>query len=85
MPRYFFHTRIGDTFIEDPHGVELRDPDEAWRMARGTIRQIFQSEGQHPDLMNASIEVVDEAGDVVLEFPFTEVLLDLADIPRTKH
>jgi hypothetical protein len=31
MPRYFFHTQIGEDVISDPTGIELRDPDAAGR------------------------------------------------------
>ena len=74
MPRYFFNTRIGETLIQDPEGAELRDPDHAWRVARATIRQILQEEGKEPSLLSASLEVTDAAGEIVLEFPFTEAL-----------
>ena len=74
MPRYFFNTRIGETLIPDPEGAELRDPDHAWRVARATIRQILQEEGKEPSLLSASLEVTDAAGEIVLEFPFTEAL-----------
>ena len=72
MPRYFFNTRIGVTLIPDPEGEELRDPDHAWEIARATIRQILQEEGKDPSLLSASLEVTDTAGEIVLEFPFTE-------------
>lgn len=84
MPRYFFNTRIGETFIPDPEGEELRDPDHAWRVARATIRQILQEEGKEPSLLSASLEVTDEAGEIVLEFPFTEAL-EIPDEPQSRH
>ena len=36
-------------------------------------------------LLNAILEVTDDEGEIVLEFPFTEALLDLSDEPVTKH
>ncbi|MGL4556868.1 MAG: DUF6894 family protein [Afipia sp.] len=84
MPRYFFNTRIGETLIPDPEGEELRDPDHAWRVARATIRQILQEEGKEPSLLSASLEVTDEAGEIVLEFPFTEAL-EIPDEPQSRH
>ncbi|MBR2119405.1 MAG: hypothetical protein V4458_03500 [Pseudomonadota bacterium] len=84
MPRYFFNTRIGETLIPDPEGEELRDPDHAWRVARATIRQILQDEGKEPSLLSASLEVTDEAGEIVLEFPFTEAL-EIPDEPQSRH
>jgi len=79
MPRYFFNTRIGDELISDPEGEELRDPDRAWEIARAMIRELLKSEGTGSGLLNAVLEVTDDEGEIVLEFPFTEALLDLSD------
>ncbi|MES2751164.1 MAG: hypothetical protein V4661_07315 [Pseudomonadota bacterium] len=84
MPRYFFNTRIGQTLIPDPEGAELRDPDHAWRVARATIQQILEAEGKAPDLLTATLEVTDADGEIVLEFPFTEVL-DFPEEPTSVH
>ena len=85
MPRYFFNTRIGDEVISDPEGELLRDPDQAWEIARAMIAELLKLEGAQGDLLNASLEVTDDAGEIVLEFPFTEALLDMPDEPVTKH
>ena len=79
MPRYFFNTRIGDELISDPEGEELRDPDRAWEIARAMIRELLKTEGTGSGLLNAVLEVTDDEGGIVLEFPFTEALLDLSD------
>jgi hypothetical protein len=73
MPRYFFNTRVGGDFIADKEGVVLKDPDRAWELARGMIENLL-SEGADTRLMNAILEVTDEAGEIVLEFPFVEVV-----------
>ena len=83
MPRYFFNTRIGDELISDPEGEELRDPDRAWEVARAMIRELLRTEATEAGLVNAILEVTDDAGEIVLEFPFTEALLDAPDV--TKH
>jgi len=85
MPRYFFNTRIGDELISDPEGEELRDPDRAWEVARAMIGELLKSEGTDGGLLNAVLEVTDDTGEIVLEFPFTEAILDFTDIPATKH
>ena len=89
MPRYFFNTRIGDELIADPEGEELRNPDRAWEVARTMIRELLKVEGME-GLMRAVLEVTDDEGEIVLEFPFAEAILegidiDDADIPVTKH
>jgi hypothetical protein len=85
MPRYFFNTRIGDELIDDPEGEELRNPDRAWEVARAMILELIKSEGAEGVLLNAVIEVTDDDGEIVLEFPFSEALLDLQDTPPTRH
>jgi Domain of unknown function (DUF6894) len=85
MPRYFFNTRIGNDLIPDPEGEELRDPDHAWEVARAMIRQLLREGNEQPHLLSAHLEVTDEAGEVVLEFPFSEAIVDPGDEPPTKH
>jgi hypothetical protein len=85
MPRYFFNTRIGSDLILDPEGEELRDPDHAWRAARTTIREILESDSEQRAILNAVLEVTDAAGEIVLEFPFTEAILDPAARSSTRH
>jgi hypothetical protein len=94
MPRYFFNTRINGDLVRDTEGVELRDPDHAWELARTTIRELLDGDDTTGDLptrhlLSAILEVTDDHGDVVLEFPFAEVLLDPAadtpDEPPVRH
>ena len=85
MPKYFFNTRIGDELIVDPDGEDLRNPDRAWEVARQMILEVLKSEGTQPALMEAVIEVTDVDGEVVLEFPFTEALLDMPVQSATRH
>lgn len=89
MPRYFFNTRIGDEVIPDPEGEELRNPDRAWEVAQAMVRELLRIEGME-DLMRAVLEVTDDEGEVVLEYPFAEAVLDGteaddSEIPVTKH
>jgi hypothetical protein len=76
MPKYFFNTRIGTDLVRDPEGIELRDPDHAWEVARATIRDLLSGKSPPRHLLNATLEVTDIAGEMVLEFPFAEALLD---------
>jgi hypothetical protein len=85
MPRYFFNTRIGEELIADPEGEELRDPDRAWEAARVMIQELLKTEGAEGGLLGAVLEVTDDEGETVLEFPFTEALLDVSGVPVTKH
>lgn len=85
MPRYFFNTRLSKELIEDPEGEELRDPDRAWEVARAMILELLRSEGPAGPLLSAVIEVTDESGEIVLEFPFSEVLFEIPDESVTRH
>jgi hypothetical protein len=85
MPRYFFNTRIGGELIADSEGEELCNPDRAWEVARAMIREVLRTEGKHASLLSATIEVTDEDGEIVLEFPFAEALLDIPERLATKH
>jgi hypothetical protein len=85
MPRYFFNTRLSKELIEDPEGEELRDPDRAWEVARAMILELLRSEGPAGALLSAVIEVTDESGEIVLEFPFSEVLFEIPDESVTRH
>jgi hypothetical protein len=85
MPRYFFNTRIGEELISDPEGEELRNPDRAWEVARSMIRELLKTDGAEGALLSAVLEVTDDEGEIVMEFPFTEAILDLSDIPATRH
>ena len=85
MPRYFFNTRIGDELIVDPEGEELRSADRAWEVARTMILELMRTEGSTVLLLNAVIEVTDDDGEIVLEFPFSEAVLDLPDERVTRH
>jgi hypothetical protein len=85
MPRYYFNTRIGDELVSDTDGEVLRNPDRAWEVARDMIRELLRTEGANAALLSAVIEVTDDDGEVVLEFPFSEALFDVPDQSVTRH
>jgi len=55
--------------------VELRDPDQAREMARTMIQEVLRDQRNELNLLTASLEVTDERGEIVLEFPFSEALI----------
>lgn len=75
MPRYFFHTHIGDDVVADPDGRELASADAAWEAAKALALQLLQGAVSDPDLLRAVLVVADEAAEVVFEFPLTEALV----------
>jgi hypothetical protein len=74
MPRYFFHTHIGDDVIMDPEGRELEDVDAAYEAARVLAVQLLQGADSDPELLKAVLYVSDDAQELVLEFPLTEAI-----------
>jgi hypothetical protein len=85
MPRYFFNTRIGKELILDPEGEDLHDADHAWSVARTMIREILKTSDQQSMILNAVLEVTDDQSEIVLEFPFSEALIDFTNEPITRH
>jgi hypothetical protein len=85
MPRYFFNTRIGDELVADHDGEELQNADRAWEVARVMIRELLKTEDTRAGLLNAVLEVTDEEGEIVLEFPFSEAILALSGRRATRH
>jgi hypothetical protein len=49
------------------------------------IRELLKTEGAEAGLLNAVLEVTDDAGEIVLEFPFTEAILNFSHAPATRH
>jgi uncharacterized protein DUF6894 len=85
MPRYFFNTRIGEELVADHEGEELASADRAWEVARVMIRELLKTEDTRAGLLNAVLEVTDEEGEIVLEFPFSEAILALSGRRATRH
>jgi len=85
MPRYFFNTRIGAELVSDTDGEVLRNPDRAWEVARDMIKELLRTEGANAALLTAVIEVTDEEGEIVLEFPFSEAIFTMPAQSMTRH
>jgi hypothetical protein len=54
-------------------------------MARAMIRELLKTDGAEGALLNATIEVTDTDGEIVLEFPFSEAILDAPGGTITRH
>jgi hypothetical protein len=78
MPRYFFHLRGLETHVPDPDGADFANADDAWEAARRTAQTLMRTEVEtEAEWLTCRFEVLDEAGEVVFELPFSEVLTDL--------
>lgn len=61
MPRYFFNIYHGERHTDDS-GVELPDPDAAWKEATFTAGQLIQDlDGALKPSQEWRLEVIDEA------------------------
>jgi hypothetical protein len=75
MPRYFFHLRCSGSDVIDPSGADLRDPDQAWEAARATARDLMEAQADaNVNWLRCYFEVLDEAGEIVFELPFSDVV-----------
>src|SRR5215212_6554231 len=75
MARYFFHLRCSGNDVIDPLGADLRDPDQAWEAARATARDLMEAQADaNVNWLRCYFDVVDEAGEIVFELPFSEVV-----------
>jgi hypothetical protein len=54
-------------------------------VARTMIREMLKTEGGPAGLVNAVLEVIDDDGEIVLEFPFAEAILDGSEDSGTGH
>lgn len=82
MPRYFFNVHLGADALSDPDGQDLRDPDQAWEVAKAMAQNLMNTKFEQPvNWAAAHIEVKDDMDEVVLEFPFLEAL----QFPQQSH
>ena len=71
MPRYFFDTFDGETWIEDTEGVECDGPGAAQAEAQTALADIAKDETPDGDRRVMTVRVRDEDG------PLLEANLDL--------
>ena len=75
MPRFFFHIRDSDGLVEDPEGIECRDPSAIRDEAVGAARDLMADHIRKGfDVSGWSYEVVDERGRPILTLRFAEAV-----------
>ena len=75
MPRYFFHLRCHGKDVRDDAGADFGDPDHAWEAARAVAEDLMRSEAAADvNWLTCLFEVTDDAGEVVFELPFSELV-----------
>jgi len=75
VPRYFFNVHLGKDALTDPEGQDLRDPDQAWEVAKAMAQNLMDTKFEQPvNWSMAHIEVRDDRDELILELPFLEAL-----------
>lgn len=75
MPVYYFDVRSPDDFIEDLEGTDLPDLDAVRIEARESARAIIADAVAFGRLnQGQSFEIRNEAGEIVLTYPFKNAL-----------
>ena len=75
MPRYYFHVREGETFVEDPDGVILADLAAAHQEAFKAAREILSEWVLKGKRINGQEFVIcDESGQPIAQIPFRSAL-----------
>ena len=75
MPRYYFHSRNGAGYSQDPHGFEVADVDEAHHAAVRSARAIIAADARLVVLdLTTTIEVEDQHGKRVLTVRFDQAV-----------
>ena len=85
MPRYYFHVSLEGTLLRDPEGRQLPDADAAREQARMAALDLMQTDfGQPVNWARCHFEVIDETGEIVLEFPFAEAI-EMNTLPQQRR
>ena len=64
----------------------LRDPNHAWEVAHSLAQTLLKGNPEHFSLLTAAVEVTNERGEVVMDLPFAEAMLENGEEePPTKH
>jgi hypothetical protein len=75
MPRYFFHIRSEDTFVEDLEGLELTGEKEAHAEATEAARELLSERVRKGEVIDGhEFDVHDEEGTKLFTLPFRDVL-----------
>jgi hypothetical protein len=82
MPRYFFHLSAPDTYSRDEVGVEFSGVEAAYLGAhQAALDMGIEMLRQRVDPVPHSFEITDEAGEVLFDLPFSEVMRPSARPP----
>ena len=76
MPRFFFHLRSPETFLEDEIGLELPDIGHVKAEAQQGARDVMAEDLRAGRIIDHhSFEICDEGGETVLVVTFRDMVL----------
>jgi hypothetical protein len=79
-----FNVSLEQHLLPDPEGQDLPDPGAAWETARRIALDAMRVDEVGPvDCQTCHVEVTDEDGETVLEFPFERPSLTRTACPTT--
>jgi Domain of unknown function (DUF6894) len=83
MPRYFFHLSEPGAYSPDDLGVEFSGIEDAYLGAyQAALDMSIEMLRDRIDPARHSFEIADQAGEVLLELPFSEVMRPTGKLPR---
>jgi hypothetical protein len=83
MPRYFFHLCAPDAYSPDDLGVEFSGIEAAYLGAyQAALEMSIEMLRDRVDPARHSFEIADQAGQLLFELPFSEVMRPSGKLPR---
>ncbi|ACL55348.1 DUF6894 family protein [Methylobacterium nodulans] len=79
MQRFYFNAQIGEVLVADLAGEPLPDAEQAWHASQAIAAAMMREPRTRDTLMEASLVVTNEAGEVVIDLPFAEADLFVAE------
>jgi hypothetical protein len=71
MPHYRFNLHLEDQVLRDREGQYFSGPDTLWDVTESLARELIQTSIVQPsNWLKCHLEVVDDTGEVVIDFPF---------------
>jgi hypothetical protein len=75
MPHYRFNLHLEDQVLRDREGQYFSGPDTIWDVAQSLASELIDTSIVQPsNWLKCHLEVVDDQGAVVVDFPFTEAI-----------
>jgi hypothetical protein len=75
MPQYRFNLHLEDQVLRDREGQYFSGPDTVRDVAQSLASELIEASIVQPsNWLNCHLEVVDDRGEVIVDFPFIEAI-----------